>query len=82
MDRVLRAIETQGRVVDARHIETDADLPVGRRVRVVVLLPAVDEDPSESEWLAAASRNPAFDFLADAAEDIYSPEDGVPFVHP
>lgn len=80
MDAPMRAIETQGRVVDARHIETDADLPVGRQVRVVVLLPTTDDDLSESEWLAAAARNPAFAFLADAAEDLYSLEDGEPFV--
>lgn len=33
----------------------------------------------ETEWLRAAARNPAFDFLSDPAEDIYSPKDGQPF---
>lgn len=80
MEASLRAIETQGRVVDARHIETDVDLPVGRQVRVVVLLAPAEEDVSESDWLAAAVRNPAFAFLADEREDIYSGEDGEPFV--
>ena len=79
MDAPLRAIETHGRVVDARHIETDADLPVGRQVRVVVLLMTTEDDISESEWLAAAANDPAFAFLADAAEDIYSLKDGKPF---
>ena len=72
-------IETQGRIVDTRHIETDADLPVGRQVRVVVLLPPAEEDFSEKDWLAAV-HNPAFAFLADEAEDIYSGEDGEPFL--
>jgi hypothetical protein len=80
MDESVRAIDTRGRVVDARHIETDADLPVGRQVRVVVLLSPADDAIPEGEWLAAAARNPAFGFLADAAEDIYSLEDGEPFV--
>ena len=80
MEASLRAIETQGRVVDARHIETDADLPVGRQVRVVVLLPPAEEDVSDSDWLAAATRNPAFSFLADELEDIDSGEDDEPFV--
>jgi len=30
------------------------------------------------EWLEAISRNPAFDFLKDPAEDIYSLKDGKP----
>lgn len=80
MEASLRAIETQGRVVDTRHIETDAELPVGRQVRVVILLPPGEEDLSDSNWLAAAANNPAFAFLADDAEDIYSREDGEPFV--
>ncbi len=33
----------------------------------------------ESEWLQAAARNPAFDFLNDPEEDIYSLADGDPF---
>lgn len=41
---------------------------------------AEDEEIPEAEWLAAASSSGAFDFLADPREDIYSPEDGRPFV--
>ena len=80
MDRSLRVIETDGRVIDAKHIETKAILPVGREVRVVVLVPTTEEDLSENTWLEAAQHNPAFAFLADATEDIYSLEDGEPFV--
>jgi hypothetical protein len=48
-----------------------------------VLLPeASADDIPEREWLIAASNNPAFAFLGDAAEDLYSLEDGEPFVHP
>jgi serine/threonine-protein kinase len=36
------------------------------------------EDFSEREWLKAASKNEAFDFLNDEAEDIYTLEDGKP----
>lgn len=80
MEASLRAIETHGRVVDARHIETDADLPVGRLGRVVVLLAPAEEDVSERDWLAAAVHNSAFAFLADELEGIYSEADGEPFV--
>lgn len=79
---VVHAIETEGRIVDARHIETDANLPVGRHVRLVVLLSTSETDIAESEWLRAAARNPAFAFLTDADEDIYSLKDGEPFVRP
>ena len=37
------------------------------------------DDWDETEWLRAAANNSTFDFLKDAAEDIYSPTDGVPF---
>ncbi len=33
----------------------------------------------EGEWLRAAAQNPAFSFLEDPGEDIYTPEDGQPF---
>jgi hypothetical protein len=33
----------------------------------------------ETEWLQAAARNPAFAFLSDPEEDIYSLADGEPF---
>ena len=33
----------------------------------------------EREWLRAAALNPAFDFLAEPGEDIYTVQDGRPF---
>lgn len=41
------------------------------RVRVIVLYP-VDDEWDEAEWLRTAARNPAFEFLSDQEEDIYS----------
>lgn len=40
------------------------------------------EEPGEipeRSWLAAAANNPAFAFLDDPREDVYTPEDGRPF---
>lgn len=40
------------------------------------------EEPGEipeRAWLAAAASNPAFAFLGDPREDVYTPEDGRPF---
>ena len=42
----------------------------------VLHLPIYFDDWSEAEWLHMAADNPAFDFLKDAVEDIYSPMDG------
>jgi hypothetical protein len=40
------------------------------------------EEIDESEWLKAVARNPAFDFLKDPEEDIYTLADGKPFYDP
>ncbi|PSR18270.1 hypothetical protein C8255_08275 [filamentous cyanobacterium CCP3] len=48
------------------------------QVRVIVLVEEAN-DLSDDDWLKAATQNPAFDFLQDAEEDIYSVSDGKPF---
>ena len=76
----MNAIETTG-VVDAQHqLRLDEPLPIPgqSRVRVIVLVPEA-EDISEEAWTKAASASPAFDFLKDAAEDVYTAADGKPF---
>jgi hypothetical protein len=45
-----------------------------RKFKVILL--SADE---EEEWLQAISKNPAFDFLKEPQEDIYSLNDGKPF---
>jgi hypothetical protein len=42
---------------------------------MITIVPQWDE----TEWLRAAASNPAFYFLNDPAEDIYSLSDGEPF---
>ena len=77
---VMNAIETTG-VVDAQHqLRLDKPLPIAgqSRVRVIVLVPE-ESDVSEAAWTKAVATSPAFDFLKDAAEDIYTPADGNPF---
>ena len=77
----MRAIETTARINDARSLRLDEDLPESSRgtVRVIILFTDGDE-PSEAEWLRAASRSSVFSDLADPAEDIYTLDDGKPFV--
>jgi hypothetical protein len=78
MQSTLNAIEVTGVVSDARNLQLDEDLPenISSKVRVIVLYSAEGEDIEEIEWLRAASNNPAFDFLNDSEEDIYTTEDG------
>ena len=80
MDNTMTAVEVSGRVDEQHRLELDGPLPIAgpRRVRVIVLY-AADDDWTEREWLQAAADNSAFDFLKDAAEDIYSATDGAPF---
>lgn len=47
-------------------------------VRIIILLPD-DENLSDETWLQSVNQNPAFDFLEDKEENIYSLEDGQPF---
>jgi hypothetical protein len=77
---IMNAIETTG-VVDAQHqLRLDKPLPIAEesRVRVIVLLPE-EQETSEAVWTKAVATSPAFDFLQDAAEDIYTVADGHPF---
>jgi hypothetical protein len=80
MEATMTAIEMTGTIDEHRQLQLDGDLPVSgpRRVRVIVLYPLSDEW-DEAEWLQAAARNPAFAFLNDPEEDIYSLADGKPF---
>ena len=80
METTMTAIEMTGRIDEHRQLQLDNPLPVSgpMRVRVIVLYPIQDQE-DETEWLQAAARNPAFEFLKDPEEDIYSLTDGEPF---
>ena len=76
----MNAIEATG-VVDAQHqLRLDKPLPIAgqSRVRVIVLVPE-EADISEAAWTKTVAPRPSFDFLKDAAEDIYTAADGKPF---
>ena len=77
----MTAIEMTGTIDNRRQLQLDGSLPISgpMRVRVIVLY-SVDDEWDEAEWLRAAARNPAFDFLSDQEEDIYSLDDGKSFV--
>jgi hypothetical protein len=75
-----RAVETTGTVDKEHRLVLDEPLPIEgpSKVRVIILL-ADDTDFDEKLWLQAARSNPAFEFLTDAAEDVYTVSDGKPF---
>jgi phosphopantothenoylcysteine synthetase/decarboxylase len=77
---MLTAIETTGTINANHKLVLDEDLPnnAPSRVRVIVLFDGDTTDFGEKEWMKAASKNEAFDFLNDEAEDIYNLEDGKP----
>lgn len=80
MEVTMTAIETMGTIDEHQQLQLDSLLPIPgpKRMRVIVLYPRSDEW-DETEWLQAAARNPAFAFLRDSEEDIYSLADGEPF---
>ncbi len=76
----MNAIEITGTVDENHQLKLDGPLPITgpSRVRVLVLFPEADKF-DEQAWLHAAGKNPAFDFLKEAGEDIYRRSDGKPF---
>ncbi|MBS3905486.1 MAG: hypothetical protein KGZ49_00495 [Syntrophaceae bacterium] len=80
MENIEKAIEATGMIDAERRLVLDEPLPVAgpKRVRVIILL-SEDTEVDEKGWLRAASANPAFDFLKEPEEDIYTLEDGRPF---
>ena len=80
MPSAMTAIEMTGTVNEYRQLQLDGILPVPdpARVRVIVLYPDTN-DVNDREWLYAATHNPAFDFLKEPEEDIYSLQNGKPF---
>jgi hypothetical protein len=76
----MNAIETTG-IVDAQHqLRLDEPLTIAgpSRVRVIILVPDAEDIP-EAAWTKAAATSPAFDFLNESAENIYTATDGKPF---
>jgi hypothetical protein len=80
MDIEMKAIEVTGTVDEQGQLHLDEPLTIlgPRRIRAILLFPE-EADIDEHEWLQTAASNPAFHFLKDPAEDIYTLSDGKPF---
>ena len=80
----MRAYRTHIVIADPdRTVLTGLPFQIGQRVEVVLLAESeqvtqdnVTRHILEQEWLHAAAANPAFEFLADPDEDVYSLADG------
>ncbi|MBU0764671.1 MAG: hypothetical protein KJ607_07545 [Bacteroidetes bacterium] len=75
----MKAIETTGVIEKSGLLKLDkrVNYPKKQKVKVIILYNE-DDDINEKLWLTSISDNPAFAFLNDKAEDIYSIDDGKP----
>ena len=77
----MKAIEITTKTDKSGHLKIN--YPMNKRdsnVRVIILVDEKnDEVDEEMLWLNSISSNPAFDFLKDSNENIYSLSDGEPF---
>jgi hypothetical protein len=77
----MKAIEINSKTDKAGHLKIDYKLSKSEsKVRVLILLDDDNSDQDEENlWMKSISSNPAFDYLKDPIEDIYSLKDGEPF---
>lgn len=75
----MKAIEVLGTIEEDRRVRLDEPLPPGVAGRVRLLILVGEDEPSDQEWLHAATHGGAFDFLNAPGEDRYTLRDGRPF---
>lgn len=74
----MKAIEINTKTDKQGHLKIN--YPLNKKesnVRIIILVDEKNDDKDEEKlWLNSISSNPAFDFLKDVTEDIYSLTDG------
>lgn len=75
----MKAIEVVGTIEEDRHVRLDEPLPPGVAGRVRLIILVGEDEPSDQQWLYAATSGGAFDFLNAREEDRYTLRDGRPF---
>jgi hypothetical protein len=77
----MKAIEITTKTDKTGHLKIN--YPMNKKesnVRIIILVDEKNDDADEEKlWMNSISSNPAFDFLKDSIENIYSLADGVPF---
>lgn len=76
----MKAIEIKSSTDEFGHLKIDYQLDrTEQKVRVLILFEDEKSNNDEEKlWMNSISSNPAFDFLNDPEEDIYSLNDGEP----
>jgi hypothetical protein len=73
----MKAIEIKSKTDKSGHLKIDYQVGKSdRNVRVLILVEESSDSDEEKLWLDSISKNPAFDFLEEESEDIYSLKDG------
>jgi hypothetical protein len=77
----MKAIEISTKTDKYGHLKIN--YPLNNRdsnVRIIILVEENNDDVNDEDlWMRTISTNPAFDFLKDTSENIYSLADGEPF---
>ncbi|MDE0472799.1 MAG: hypothetical protein OXH57_12760 [Ekhidna sp.] len=74
-----KALEIRSKTDRRGYLKIKEKLGVAEEdVRVCIFFGQEEADDESLLYLHSISKNPAFDFLSDPAEDIYSLTDGVP----
>lgn len=76
----MQAFETYGHIDKTGRLKIMPELPLKEGdVKVIIMYNEEKGESDEALWLKSVSKNPAFEFLKDKEEDIYSLTDGKPF---
>ncbi len=77
----MRAIEINTMTDSLGHLKLDYPIhKIEKKVRVIILVDeTTDYNDDETQWLNGISSNPAFDFLNEPSENIYTLKDGETF---
>ena len=78
----MKTIEITSKTDSKGNLKIDYQLDMSdSKVKVLILIEDNKEDEEEKIRMDSISNNPAFGFLKEKSEDIYSLNDGEPFYH-
>jgi hypothetical protein len=76
---MMQAVEAYGHIDSSGSLQIQTPLPLKEGdVKVIIMYAENEEMTEEQLWIRSVYNNPAFDFLRDPEEDIYSLNDGKP----
>ena len=76
----MKAIEIKSGTDKSGRLRIDYKLGESEsNVRILILMEEDTPENEEALWMQSIAKNPAFDFLEELSEDLYSSKDGEPF---